>query len=99
MIRKKNRGRGGVLLLKREKFSENSSIIKKNSSRKLLVQNPGINTWYLGYTFVQLQQTNNNKKKRKKRNKTRHRFNRNRALLLITTSPIHIHYNTEVLRL
>ena len=35
MIRKKNRGRGGVLLLKREKFSENSSIIKKNSSRKL----------------------------------------------------------------
>ena len=88
MIRKKNRGRGGVLLLKREKFSENSSIIKKNSSRKL--QNPGIK-WC--YTFVQLQQTNNNKKKRKKRNKTRHRFNRNRALLLITTSPIHIHYN------
>ena len=37
MIRKKNRGRGGVLLLKREKFSENSSIIKKNSSRKLQV--------------------------------------------------------------
>ena len=67
MIRKKNRGRGGVLLLKREKFSENSSIIKKNSSTRRKLQNPGINTWYLGYTFVQLQQTNNNKKKRKKK--------------------------------
>ena len=64
MIRKKNRGRGGVLLLKREKFSENSSIIKKNSSRKL--QNPGINTWYL---VLYLRATSTNKQQQKEEKK------------------------------